>query len=115
MKTPKELMISRYKAFVNKDWDYLVETSLHQTLQDFEKPSDIEWVKLDVLHAYKNIVEFKAYYKIDSLFEVLHEKSSFVKVDDTWKYQDGDIIDSHISKNEPCPCGSQKKFKKCCY
>jgi uncharacterized protein YecA (UPF0149 family) len=24
-------------------------------------------------------------------------------------------MENHISRNSPCPCGSQVKFKKCCY
>jgi len=25
------------------------------------------------------------------------------------------VIGSKVGRNEPCPCGSGKKFKKCCY
>lgn len=35
----------------------------------------------------------------------------------TWRMQDGEIIDHGEKKNypnDPCPCGSGKKFKKCC-
>ena len=24
------------------------------------------------------------------------------------------IADKHVGRNEPCPCGSGKKYKKCC-
>ena len=113
--TPKELMISRYQAFADMNWQYLVDTSLHQTLQDLENPYPIEWLKLDVLSDYDNIVEFKAYFREDEKLKVLHEKSNFTLVDGVWKYNDGELINSKIERNESCPCGSGKKFKKCCF
>ncbi len=114
MNTPKELMISRYEAFVKMDWQYLVDTSLHQTLNDLENHHPIEWLKLDIIDNYENIVEFKAYFRQDKKLGLLHEKSSFVKVNDSWKYDDGELFNSKIERNESCPCGSGQKFKKCC-
>jgi SEC-C motif-containing protein len=47
--------------------------------------------------------------------------SHFEKRDGNWIYIDGDIVppkpikkDKKIGRNEPCPCGSGKKYKKCC-
>jgi len=111
---PKELMISRYEAFVKKDWDYLVKTATDQTLQELQQPSEIEWLKLDVLDAYDDIVEFKAYYKEQGSLYVLHEKSKFIQKDGVWKYASGELFNTKIARNEPCPCGSTKKFKRCC-
>lgn len=112
--TPKELMISRYEAFAAKNWNYLVETSTSQTLQELSVPSSIEWLKLEVLDDYEDRVEFKAYFKDSGEVGVLHEKSRFVKIDGVWKYADGELYNSKIERNESCPCGSGKKFKKCC-
>ncbi len=111
--TPEELMRSRYEAFVRQDWQYIADTSMHQTIEELSDSSSIEWLKLDVLNAYDDIVEFKAYYKMNGKIEVLHEKSSFIKIENTWKYKDGDLYPSSIQRNEICPCGSGKKFKKC--
>ena len=113
--TPKELMQSRYEAFVKEDWDYIVKTSLHQTLQEFENYQPMQWLRLDIVDAYDNIVEFKAYYMNGEKIEVLHEKSSFVQIDGVWKYQNGELFNSKIKRNISCPCGSGKKYKKCCY
>ncbi|MDA3907924.1 MAG: YchJ family metal-binding protein [Sulfurimonas sp.] len=112
--TPEELMRSRYEAFVKEDWNYLQETSVHQKKEEFNDISSIQWLKLDVIDANENIVEFKAYYKEKGQVNVLHEKSNFVKVDGLWKYLDGELFKSIIQRNELCPCGSGKKFKKCC-
>lgn len=112
--TPKELMKSRYEAFVRKDWEYVAQTSTHQTLEELRVESDIIWLKLEILDAYENIVEFKAYYKENGVLGILHEKSLFIKVDGQWKYESGELFQSKIQRNEICPCGSGKKFKKCC-
>ena len=112
--TPKDLMISRYEAFVKEDWKYIAQTSINQTEEDLKLSPKIEWLKLDVIADDENTVEFKAYYRINTEIELLHEKSTFVKVANEWRYKDGELFNSSIQRNELCPCGSQKKFKKCC-
>jgi len=112
--TPKELMISRYEAFVREDWQYLVDTSLNQTIQELENSVSLEWLKLEIIDSYDNFVEFKAYYRADKMIQLLHEKSSFIKIDNKWKYDQGILFNSKVSRNEKCPCGSGKKYKQCC-
>lgn len=34
--TVKELMISRYEAFVQKDWEYLAQTSVSQAVKNIK-------------------------------------------------------------------------------
>ena len=112
--SPKELMKSRYDAFVRQDWNYLVRTSTNQTLEELSGASDIKWLKLNIINSYDNVVEFKAYYKENNKTDVLHEKSTFIQEDGMWKYNDGELYNSKIERNELCPCGSGKKFKRCC-
>ena len=112
--TPEELMRSRYDAFIREDWQYIANTSINQSVEELADSTPITWLKLEVLDAYDNIVEFKAYYKLSGDIAVLHEKSSFIKVEDQWKYKDGELYPSNIQRNESCPCGSGRKFKKCC-
>ena len=112
--TPKELMVSRYDAFVREDWAYLAQTSVHQTIEELSNSIPLQWLKLDVLDAYESVVEFKAYYKENGKIQVLHEKSNFIKEDGVWLYADGKLYNSKIERNETCPCGSGKKHKKCC-
>jgi len=107
-------MQSRYDAFVRGDGVYLAETTTQKTSTDMSAYSNITWLKLEILNAYDDIVEFKAYYKENDKIFLLHEKSRFVKVDGRWKYQDGEIFNTPIKRNELCPCGSGKKFKRCC-
>jgi len=122
-KTPEELMRSRYSAYVNGAGIYLVESAVqeNQYTEDIELieefSNSVEWLKLEVLDAIGTQVEFKAYYREkgeEKKLAVLHERSNFIQVNDLWKYKDGELYNSKIERNEPCPCGSGKKFKKCC-
>ena len=79
MMTPKELMISRYEAFVREDWEYVAATSTCQSLEEMQSSATVEWIRLDVLNDYDNIVEFKAYYKDATGLKVHHERSIFTK------------------------------------
>jgi len=110
--TPQELMRSRYCAFLKSNIEYLNSTSLSN--EKIKELPYIEWLKLDVLDSYENTVEFKAYYRGSGNIHVLHERSNFVKQNGKWFYTDGEIYNSKINRNESCPCGSKKKFKKCC-
>jgi len=128
--TAEQLMRSRYSAYAIGNADYLMKT-LHSSVRDQQNYSDIKqwsvensWTKLEIVSAefgevsdVKGIVEFKAFYTNKAGSEQMHhERSSFVKEAGKWFYVDGVFNPSvpKISRNAPCPCGSGKKFKKCC-
>jgi SEC-C motif-containing protein len=116
----EELMRSRYSAYVRSNGEYLLYSTVKENrypddvplIEEFSK--SVEWLKLDVLNAAEDIVEFKAYYQDSEGIHVLHEKSNFVKEDGIWKYKDGELYNTKVERNESCPCGSGKKYKKCC-
>ncbi|MEN8303722.1 MAG: YchJ family metal-binding protein [Campylobacterota bacterium] len=112
--TPSQLMQSRYDAFVRMDGEYLQETTTLDVSADMTPYENIEWLKLDILDAHDDIVEFKAYFREDGVVKLLHEKSKFVEVGGVWKYAEGELFGTQIQRNEACPCGSGKKYKKCC-
>lgn len=90
------LMRSRYSAYCIQATDYLVQTT-HPSTRKNHHPEDIlewskanHWVKLEVLFASQNVVEFKAYYLDPSLTPIVHhEKSNFIKEGNQWYYVDG--------------------------
>lgn len=116
----EELMRSRYSAYVKADGEYLVYSTLkeNQFVEDValieEFSNSVEWLKLDILKTTPSIVEFKAYYRDQNGIQVLHEKSNFVQDNGIWKYKDGELYNAKVERNEICPCGSGKKYKKCC-
>ena len=121
--TAEELMRSRYSAYAVADGNYLVKSATKENryesdislIEEFCK--NVKWLKLDLLHVSQNefdgIVEFKAYYLENSEIVLLHERSDFIKNDGVWEYDKGNFINSKIERNEPCPCGSGVKYKKC--
>ncbi|MCS2147516.1 YchJ family protein [Scandinavium manionii] len=122
--TPSQLMRSRYSAFVMKDADYLVKT-WHPSCEpdafrtDLEKSfAGTEWLGLTLFaadngkHADESFVSFVARFREDSKTSALIERSRFLKENGQWYYIDG--TRPLIGRNDPCPCGSGKKFKKCC-
>ncbi|MGE4418935.1 MAG: YchJ family protein [Sulfurimonas sp.] len=118
--TCEELMRSRYSAYLLVNADYIINTTVKENRYEDdlelikEYAKSVTWLSLEILHVEKNIVEFKAYYRDVNGVKVQHEKSNFVYEDDMWLYKDGKLFNSKIERNKPCPCGSGKKYKKCC-
>ena len=125
--TAEALMRSRYTAFVLKESGYLLKT-FHPTTRPSAMDLDLSpaWCGLRVLAVEQGqqgdeqgIVEFRAFYTDDTGKGVLHERSRFV-FEKRWYYIDGDLLESgsiqydKTGRNELCPCGSGKKYKKCC-
>ena len=125
--TAEALMRSRYSAFCGEKADYLLQTwhpSTRPSALDFSGDTT-RWLKLEVLETVsgqredaRGVVEFKAYFEQGGQRQVLHERSSFIREQGTWYYVDGIMQDSSSSakpsRNKSCPCGSGKKYKRCC-
>ncbi len=115
--TALALMRSRYSAYVLGEGQYLYDTcSSH-----LQKPEDIlgikeqkiEWLALKIHNYTSNEVTFSAYYRENRKIEVMKEHSFFVQ-NSGWKYDKGELLNTSIQRNESCPCGSGKKYKRCC-
>lgn len=120
--TPLELMRSRYVAFSLCKVEYLYKTSSDNlkkslTLQELkESANDVEFVRLEIIDNTDSQVEFKAYFIVDHDLGCLHERSNFVMESGEWRYDTGHLFETvtkSISRNDACPCGSGKKYKKC--
>ena len=131
---PLELLRSRYTAHVKGDVDYIINTVLpskrkEHRVEGIRKWIDsAEWLGLTVINApdvaadaTEGKVEFIANYreklrKIDH-----HEIASFKKEEGVWYFDDSEfpfqqVVNEgpKVGRNDPCPCGSGKKYKKCC-
>jgi SEC-C motif-containing protein len=128
------LMRSRYTAYVEHAIDYIVETGI----QDQKNRIDINqtkawsekstWLGLKILSTEKGshedtegTVEFEASYEMDGVRDTHYERAIFKKKDDRWFYEKGSLAPKtvvrsspKVGRNEPCPCGSGKKYKHCC-
>jgi SEC-C motif-containing protein len=122
--SPEALMRSRYTAYTVGNGAYLVATTVAQKRFDEDVPlieefaEKTEWLGLAVIRSHENgdegEVEFKAYYRENGGIGIHHELSRFVKVEGRWYYDEGRLFETKIGRNDPCPCGSGKKYKKCC-
>ncbi|WP_345993493.1 YchJ family metal-binding protein [Sulfurimonas sp. HSL-1716] len=121
--TAEELMCSRYSAYVRADAEYLIKSTTEENRHTEDIPLILEfcknvvWLKLEILQTEQKeqsgVVEFRAFYLENDEIVVLHERSDFVKNEGVWEYDKGRFINSKIERNDPCPCGSGKKYKKC--
>jgi SEC-C motif-containing protein len=132
--TAEALMRSRYTAYVEHAINYIVETcsqdekdriDVNQTRNWSEKS---KWLGLKILSTEKGgpgdtegIVEFEALYEIDKLREIHHERANFKKSEGRWLYTEGEVKPNTVvrtgpktGRNEPCSCGSGRKYKQCC-
>ncbi len=130
--TAEELMRSRYSAYCTKEIDYILATHDPKTRTDSysdiaQWADSVQWTGLEILTTEKGkqqdvtgTVHFKAHYIQNGQPELLQENSTFRKEGEQWYYVSGVhnqpivLPNSSIGRNEPCPCGSGKKFKKCC-
>lgn len=78
------------------DGEYLVDTTHASKRKGNTKDAYLKsakntrWLKLEIISAFFDQVEFKAYYLNKKLqAEVLHEKSNFKLEDGKWYYVDG--------------------------
>jgi SEC-C motif-containing protein len=136
--TAEELMRSRYACYVTGDIDHVVATHDPATRGDVDRDAAEAWARSSQWHGLEivateagsaddatGIVEFIARYTLGGKTLAHHERSRFARKDEgsgpRWFYIDGDMIKARpvareaakVGRNEPCPCGSGKKYKKC--
>jgi len=118
--TPETLMRSRFSAYATGGESYLLST-WHPSTRPQGVATDLpHWLGLQIIRTSVagegGIVEFKATYKDGLRIGVLHETSRFRREQGVWLYVDGVLHESgqKAGRNDPCPCGSGRKFKRCC-
>lgn len=117
-------MRSRFTAYTRGDVDYLLVSWHPRTrparLKLVDQPV---WERLEILSTQAGAVgdsngqvEFAAHYRSAERVGCLREISRFTAVQGRWFYLDGIQPDmaNKTGRNETCPCGSGKKFKRCC-
>ena len=134
--TTEELMRSRYSAYAKCEVEHIVATTHPDQMEYSDERSIRSWSKnstwegLEIVSAkaggpddQEGEVEFIAHYSAkNGMKKVHHELALFKKVDGAWRFFDGKPVpqktfvreDAKIGRNEPCPCGSGKKYKLCC-
>ena len=130
-------MRARYTAYVKDEIAFLGDSLTEEQRSDFSEQDtrqwaeNSEWLGLKIVSTEEGsaddnvgMVEFVARFraKKGGAEQAHHEKARFRKIGGAW-YYDGFIPSKghtvrretpKTGRNEPCPCGSGKKFKRCC-
>ncbi len=133
--TAEALMRSRYTAYVKTEVDFILNTTHPDQKEQLDKKSihdwskNSEWLNLELVETDRGgaednegQVEFIAHYRKKGIKNEHHELAQFEKKDGKWYFTDGQAPKTRqvvrsgpkVGRNDPCPCGSGKKYKKCC-
>ncbi len=133
--TAEELMRARYAAYALGKIDFIMDSLDPEKDDDVDRANTEAWSKqskwlgLEILGTEKGgpddeegKVEFVARYKLKGMNVSHHERALFRKHNGRWVFVDGEEVapppmkreEPRIGRNDPCPCGSGKKYKKCC-
>ena len=133
--TAEALMRSRYTAYVVRAYDHLRNSLTEDQRTDFSAEDarqwaeNSEWLGFTLLNKTggepddeEGVVEFSARFRAGGKEQEHVEASRFVKRDGRWYYAGthktkGKTVHREgpkIGRNDPCPCGSGKKYKRCC-
>ena len=129
--TAEELMRARFTAHVAGDHAFLHRSYQGTAAQPYVASADegsSPWTRL-VIHAHETgrtpdvaTVDFTAYFAQDGVEQAHQEKAEFHRVDGSWIYTRAlrlgpaprRLEKPKVGRNDPCPCGSGKKYKHCC-
>lgn len=134
-RTAEELLRARYTSHYLKEAAFIINT----THPDQRTPEDeaayedwfrnADWTQLEILNIQnggvndtQGQIEFIAHFSDNDGSHRHHELSTFKKLNGRWYFYDSKTpkVKQYIRKqpkigrNQPCPCGSGKKYKKCC-
>lgn len=133
--TAEQLMRARYSAYEKHEIDFIIDSCYHEDgLNEIDRDATQSWSEestwqgLKILRTEKGsekdtegVVEFQATYVRKGLRDVHHEVAVFKKIDGKWLYSSGNLktttvvrVGDKVGRNDPCPCGSGKKYKVCC-
>lgn len=129
--TAEAMMRSRYSAYVVGAVSYILDTTHPDKRAGYTESSIREWSKNTewqglTIHGNRtiptgSIVEFTARYKENNVVKDHHENSEFRQKDGRWYFWDAEVdlhqepvrVAAKPGRNDPCHCGSGKKYKKC--
>jgi len=133
--TAEALMRSRYTAYAKGNIDYIRDTYDPKRQSDFDEESTknwalkSQWLGLEILKTElgsaqdtRGVVEFVANFEVSGENHQHHEIAEFRKNSEgRWYFVDGKTPKieplrrdtEKVGRNDLCPCGSGKKYKRC--
>ena len=130
--TAEQLMRARYSAFVTGAIDFIVSSTHSRTRKEIDLDFVRQWSETStwrgleifetkVVNEDKTFISFEAQFTQNGEDHHHREKSLFEREDGNWRFVTGDELKNPTvryetpkpGRNDPCPCGSGKKYKKC--
>ena len=130
-KTARNLLEARYQAFIDGNIDFILESHHPETKEAIDRASIESWskeskwlglsVENEVIGEDRTVITFTVRYSRGSETVNHRENAEFKKSDGRWLYFDSEFPKPETirrdgektGRNDPCSCGSGKKFKKC--
>jgi len=131
--TAEQLMRARYSAHVKVEIDFLYDSTHpdhregydHKGTRTWAEESD--WYGLEIHETAQGgpkdkqgEVEFTARFRDKDGLRNHHERGQFARKGKKWLFTEGNMVKpkpmsvTKVGRNDPCPCGSGTKYKKCC-
>jgi len=131
----EQVMRSRYTAYVKKEMTWLCDSLHPDERAGYDDTGSRAWAERAEWHGIKILrttkggpedqdgtVEFVVSFTENGTAQEHHELSSFKKTGGRWYFVNGKVQGPQpvvrqtpkAGRNDPCPCNSGKKFKKCC-
>lgn len=120
------LMRSRYSAYALGQIDYLISSTLPAQQASLDRPGIEQWSRQSkwlglTVHSHEPAtdafghtkVSFSARWEDDQGSHEQRENSVFVQRAGNWYFLHPGVA-LQAGRNDPCPCTSGGKFKKCC-
>ena len=132
--TAEKLMRSRFTAYFMGLVDYLVATTwprqqpILQKEDIHNRADNTQWLRLEIVETLAGqatdntgVVEFRAWFTQppQEQEQVYQERSDFIRENNHWYFIYPNLTQtpatvSEPGRNDPCSCGSGRKYKKCC-
>jgi SEC-C motif-containing protein len=131
--TAEQLMRARYSAHVKVEVDFLFDSTHLDHRQGYDHKATRTWAEESEWHGLEIVgttdggpqdaegeVEFIARFRDNSGVHSHHERGQFKREKQQWLFVEGSMVKAQplsvtkIGRNDPCVCGSGKKYKKCC-
>jgi len=132
--TAEALMRARYTALTVGDIKFLSDTLSDDIRAGFDEietqktSKNAQWKALDIreiidggVHDETGSIEYVARFRLDGQSRIHHERSKFARENGRWLCVGGQVNPKssprqtvQVGRNDPCLCGSGKKYKKCC-
>lgn len=128
------LIRARYTAYAVERIDFLLQTMSAEVQADLDPveaarvAKEAEWLGVEIQGVFQDSpddnsaeVEYVAKFRLEGQKRIHHERARLERGAQGWMVCGGEVNPKgpprrveKVGRNDPCPCGSGKKFKKCC-